>query len=147
MTRAIFAALLLATACATTDPGAVARRDEEPGALPPPVASGGEVIRLGEGTPGLHRPHPSDEGCLAEALRRAGGAADTRNKVRFAVLRDGSLASFTYLEPVTEPQRRAIEQAFTSCRWDPALGPDSAPIAVWVIQPINVLGSGDSRSH
>jgi hypothetical protein len=140
MTRATCAALLLATACATTNEGAGGRRDADPGALPPPVAYGGEVIRLGEGTTSLHRPHLADERCLAESLRRAGGAAGMLNKVRFAVLRDGSLASFSYQVPVTEPQRRAIEEAFGACRWDPGLGQDGAPIAVWVIQPINVRG-------
>jgi hypothetical protein len=141
MTRTTCAALLIATACATTDQGAAARRDADPGALPPPVAYGGEVIRLGEGTTSLHRPHTGDEGCLAEALGRASGAAGMQNKVRFAVLRDGSLASFSYEGPVTEPQRRAVEQAFGNCRWDPALGPDGSPLAVWVIQPIKVRGA------
>lgn len=54
------------------------------------------------------------------------------------MLKDGSLARFSYLTPVTEPQARAVETAFSSCRWNPGLDRAGRPVAVWVIQPIKV---------
>jgi hypothetical protein len=133
MNRTACAALLLATACASP----TATRDEAPG-LPPPPVSYGEVLRLGADDQGFRAPRLADEGCLGEALRRAPGLAGVDNKVRFAVMRDGSLARFSYLQPVAEAQRRAIEEAFSSCAWTPGLDPAGHPVAVWVIQPIRV---------
>ncbi len=135
-------ALLLLASCAST--GAVIQagpRDLEPGGTPPPVATGGEILRLGADSQGVQRPRPADEACLGEALGRAAPAAGVVNKVRFAVLRDGSLAQFSYLEPVTDPQRLAIEKAFASCLWNPGLDPSGNPLAVWVIQPIKVMAA------
>jgi hypothetical protein len=140
MNRSTFTALFLAAACASAPaPIASPVRDRESGAPPPPVASGGEILRLGPGHQEFKRPRPADEACLGEALRRAPGAVGVENKVRFAVLRDGSLARFSYLEPVTDEQRVAIEVAFTSCPWNPGLDPEGHPVAVWVIQPVRVL--------
>jgi len=142
MTRLAFASLLLATACASTSghgPG-----DAGPGAPPPPVAYGGEILHLDANDRGFQRPQLDDEGCLGEALRRTPGAAGVENKVRFAVLRDGSLVRFSYLQPVTDAQRLAIETAFAACRWNPGLAPGGTPVAVWVIQPIKVLAAEPS---
>jgi hypothetical protein len=135
--------LLLATACATKGAGTSARAfepDDEPGGAPPPVAYGGEILRLGTDDQGFQRPRLADEGCLGDALRRARGAAGVANKVKFAVLRDGSLARFSYLTPVTVEQARSIEAAFASCSGIPAFDPTGRPVAVWVIQPIKVMG-------
>ncbi len=142
-TRLACAALLLATSCATAEPGGLpgARRASGPGSPPPPVAYGGEILRLGADAVGFKRPLPVDEECLGDALRRAPGAAGVENKVRFAVLLDGSLARFSYLEPVTPAQARAIEAAFASCRWSPGIDPNGHPVPVWVIQPIKVVGT------
>jgi hypothetical protein len=90
---------------------------------------------------GFRRPELSNPECLAYALRRAPGAAGVDNKVKFAVLRDGSLARFSYLKPVTEEQARSVEAAFSSCRWNPGLDPAGHPVAIWVIQPIKVAGA------
>ena len=145
MTRSACAALLLATACAANPAHPTgSSRAEEPGAPPPPVAYGGEVIRLGPDDHGYTRPHPADDGCLAVTLSRASGAAGVENKVRFAVLRDGSLARFSYLAPITDDQRRAVEEAFASCEWNPGLDPAGHPVAVWVIQPIKVVAAQPS---
>jgi len=145
MTRCACAALLLASACAA-NPAQPAwnPRADEPGAPPPPVAYGGEVLRLGPEDQGYKRPRLADDGCLAAALSRASGAAGVENKVRFAVLRDGSLARFSYLNPVTDEQRRAIEEAFTSCEWYPGLDPAGHLLSVWVIQPIKVVAAPPS---
>jgi hypothetical protein len=139
MTRIACVVLLLATACATGQ-AASGPHDEDPGAPPPPVAYGGEIIRLGSDDQGYRRPQPVDEDCLGQALRRAPGAAGVDNKVKFAVLRDGSLARFSYLKPVGAEQARAVEGAFQACRWNPGLDPAGRPVAVWVIQPIKVAG-------
>jgi hypothetical protein len=145
MTRSACAALLLAAACAGNPAHPTGNpRAEEPGAPPPPVAYGGEVLRLGPDDQGYKRPRLADDGCLAVALSRASGAAGVENKVRFAVLRDGSLARFSYLEPITEAQRRAVEEAFASCEWAPGLDPSGRPVAVWVIQPIKVVAAPPS---
>jgi hypothetical protein len=138
--------LLLITACVSTGTGPPDRvqagvRDEEPGAPPPPVAYGGEILRLGTDDHGFQRPRPSDEACLPDALRRATGAAGMDNKVKFAVLRDGSLVRFSFLNPVTREQARAVEAAFASCSWEPGFDPAGRPVAVWVIQPIKVVGA------
>jgi hypothetical protein len=137
MNRPALAVLLLATSCATSGP-ASGTRDDEPGAPPPPVAYGGEILRLATDEQGFRRPELDDGACLGRALGRATGAAGVDNKVKFAVLRDGSLARFSYLKPVTEAQARAIEAAFDACRWNPGLDPAGHPVAVWVIQPIKV---------
>jgi hypothetical protein len=146
VTRSACAALLLATACSTagTGPTAMARAgvpDEDPGGAPPPVAYGGEIIRLGTDDQGFQRPRLEDEGCLGDALRRTPGAAGVDNKVKFAVLRDGSLVQFSYLTPVSPAQARAIEAAFASCNWIPGFDPVGRAVAVWVIQPIKVSGA------
>jgi hypothetical protein len=137
MTRPALALLLLAAGCATAGPGGGAR-DPGPGAPPPPVAYGDEILRLAADMHGFQRPELADPGCLGSALRRAKGAAGVDNKVKFAVLRDGSLARFSYLKPVTEEQARSIEAAFETCRWNPGLDPTGQAVAVWVIQPIKV---------
>ena len=142
MSRTTFTALLLATtfvaACETIGGGA---RDDEPGAPPPPVAYGGEITRLTAAQKDYQRPRLADEECLGYQLRRAKGAAGVDNRVKFAVLRDGSLARFSYDKPVTEEQARAIERAFDACRWNPGLDPEGRPIAIWVIQPIKIAGA------
>lgn len=146
MTRSACAALLLATACATTGAGPSERArpgvpDEDPGGAPPPVAYGGEILRLGADDQGFQRPRLEDDGCLGDALRRTPGAAGVDNKVKFAVLRDGSLVHFSYLTPVTPAQARSIEEAFSSCAWIPGFDPVGRAVAVWVIQPIKVTGA------
>ncbi len=138
MRRIACVALLLAAACAGPRDGV---HDQDPGSPPPPVAYEGDIIRLGAGNPGYQRPRLEEDDCLPGALRRATGAAGVDNKVRFAVLRDGSLVRFSYLAPVTPEQARSIEAAFASCRWIPGLDPKGQPVAVWVIQPIKVVGA------
>jgi hypothetical protein len=146
VTRIACAALLLATACVSAGTGPPAPveagvRDDEPGSPPPPVAYRGEILRLGTDDRGFQRPRPTDDDCLPDALRRATGAAGMVNKVKFAVLRDGSLVRFSYLTPVTRAQARAVEAAFASCSWNPGFDPAGRPVAVWVIQPIKVVGA------
>ena len=150
MTRIACVALLLATACATARTGPSARAfepDDEPGGAPPPVAYGGEILRLGTDDQGYRRPRLEDEGCLGDALRRTPGAAGVDNKVKFAVLRDGSLVQFSYLTPVPPAQARAIEAAFSSCSWIPGFDPVGRAVAVWVIQPIKVMGAPSPESE
>jgi hypothetical protein len=150
VTRIACVALLLATACATARTGPSPRAfepDDEPGGAPPPVAYGGEILRLASDDKGFQRPRLAYESCLPEALGRARGAAGVVNKVKFAVMRDGSLARFSYLTPVTAGQARSIEAAFASCRWTPGFDPTGRPVAVWVIQPIKVMGAPSPESE
>ena len=128
MTRTACAALLLLTACAANPAQPTwSSRAVEPGAPPPPVAHGGEVLRLGPGDRGFKRPQPSDESCLAVALGRASGAAGVDNKVRFAVLRDGSLARFSYLAPVTDGQAERHRGGLRLLRVEPRARPGRPP--------------------
>jgi hypothetical protein len=110
-----------------------------PGPPPPPVAQGTSALRLdGERGAGFRRPVLEDEACLPAALQRQPAAAGFDNKVKFAVLRDGSVGAFTFLTPVTPEVERAVAAAFGACRWRPALDPGGEPLAVWVVQPLRV---------
>jgi hypothetical protein len=114
-------------------------RAEAPGLPPPPVALGGGSLRLdGEHAAGFRRPELDDPACLPAALQRQQAAAGVANKAKFAVMRDGTVSHFTLLEPVARQVERAVEAAFLSCTWRPALDPEGEPLAVWVVQPIKV---------
>ncbi len=137
MLRGIIA-VAIAVPCATSCAHAV--KDVEPGAPPPPVSIG-DYLRLDRAKSGYQRPRPADEGCLKDALRRQPRVSGVENEVKFAVMRDGSLRDFVYLNPVPAAVAEAIETAFRACRWEPGLDPAGRPIAVWVIQPIKVAGA------
>jgi hypothetical protein len=112
-----------------------------PGLPPPPVPFNGARLKLGtEQASGYTRPTLAYEGCLPAALRQRRSLAGLDNKVKFAVMRDGSLSHFTFLSPVAPEVEKAVAEAFASCTWKPALDPDGRPLAVWVIQPVKVAG-------
>ena len=111
----------------------------EAGRPPPPVAEGDAVLRLdGAQAAGFRRPILQDPACLPAALQRHPAAAGLENKVKFAVLRDGSVGSFSFLAPVAPEVERAVVAAFESCPWRPAADPGGEPLAVWVVQPVKV---------
>lgn len=85
MSRLTLAALLLATGCAGSGGGWPDRpesgaRDDDPGSPPPPVAYGGEILRLGAEDLGYQRPQVDDPYCLAEALRRSPARPASRTR-------------------------------------------------------------------
>jgi len=126
---------LLGSACAGAPVEAV--RDDAPGPPPPPAVVG-DYVRLDEDARGYSRPYPDDRECLPYALKRQKALVGVENSVKFAVMRDGSLRDFIYLKPEPPEVAAAIEAAFRSCRWEPALDPKGRPVAVWLIQPIKV---------
>jgi len=106
---------------------------------PPPVVLGGGSLRLdGEQAAGFRRPDLDDPACLPLALGQQKAAAGLENKVKFAVMRDGSVSHFSFLSPVAPEVERAVVTAFQSCSWKPALDPKGEPLAVWVVQPLKV---------
>lgn len=120
-------------------PGATGGRADEPGLPPPPVVIGGGSLRLdGDQAAGFRRPEPDDPACLAAALVKRKAAAGVENKVKFAVMRDGTVSHFTFHAPVAPEVERAVVSAFGECRWKPALDPEGEPLAVWVVQPVKV---------
>jgi len=120
-------------------PARTVDRAAEPGLPPPPVALGGGSLRLdGEGAAGFRRPEPDDPACLPAALQREPAAAGVENRIKFAVMRDGSVSHVTALQPLPLEVERAVAAAFQACRWRPALDPEGEPLAVWVVQPIKV---------
>ena len=127
-------ALIAGSSCVS---GRSIRHGEDPGPPPPPVALGG-FLRLNDAPEGYRRPQPLDENCLRQALRRQPALAGLDTSIRVAVMRDGSVRDCVCLRAVNEPIQKAIEIAFRSCRWSPALDPQGHPLAVWVIQPIKV---------
>lgn len=129
---------LLAAGCG----GASANRPGAPepvaaGPLPPLVARGG-VVHLGRDGRAFVRPEAADPTCVGRALMWQKAAIGVENRVKFAVLRDGSLARFSFERPVGPEIAAAVERAFRSCTWSPGKDPEGNPIAVWVIQPIKV---------
>ncbi len=112
-----------------------------PGQPPPPVPFGGASLDLrSEQARDFRRPEPVDPACLDRALGRFPVVAGFDNKVKFAVMRDGSLRQFSFFAPVTPPVERAVVAAFEACPWSPARDPEGTPLAVWVIQPVKVAG-------
>ncbi|MBK9519916.1 MAG: hypothetical protein IPO09_21855 [Anaeromyxobacter sp.] len=112
-----------------------------PGLAPPPVPFGGASLDLrSERAAAYRRPTLADPACLQVALRRHTEVAGLDNKVKFAVMRDGSVRQFSFLAPVAPEVERAVVAAFEACRWDPGLDPEGTPLAVWVIQPLKVAG-------
>lgn len=135
------AALAALAACAPGGPVGGHPTAADPGAPPPPVAYGGRLVRIGAQAPGYTGPGLREPGCLARALAHRPDAAGVDGEVRFAVLMDGSVSSFSYRTPVTPAQDAAIQAAVASCRWYPAVGPSGAPISSWVLQPLKVRGA------
>jgi hypothetical protein len=111
--------------------------------MPPIVASGG-AIRLDRDPRAFERPRAEDETCVGRALMWQRAAVGVENKVKFAVLRDGTLERFSFERPVSSDVAAAVETAFRSCAWIPGRDPEGKPIAVWVIQPIKVSPPGGS---
>jgi hypothetical protein len=110
-----------------------------PGPPPPPVSFDGRSLQLGtERAAGFRRPVPADDGCLYQALRGKRKLAGLDNKVKFAVLRDGTVSHLTFLEPVDPEVEKLVAEAFASCRWTPAFDPAGTPLAVWVVQPLKI---------
>ncbi len=114
-------------------------RAEEPGLPPPPVVIGGGSLRLDdERAAGFRRPELDDPACLPAALVKRKAAAGVENKVKFAVMRDGTVSHFTFDAPLPPEAERAVVSAFGECLWKPALDPEGEPLAVWVVQPVKV---------
>jgi hypothetical protein len=114
-------------------------RADAPGAPPPPVVMGEGSLRLGTSqAAGFRRPVPDDPACLARSLQGKRAAAGLDNKVKFAVMRDGSVSHFSFLAPVPAEVERVVVAAFEACPWKPALDPAGEPLAVWVVQPLKV---------
>ena len=110
-----------------------------PGPPPPPVSLDGKSLKLGtEKAAGFRRPTLVDEGCLHLKLRGKPRLAGLENKVKFAVLRDGSVTQLTFLSPVDPEVESLVEEAFSACRWIPAADPQGVPLAVWVILPLRI---------
>lgn len=121
--------------------GAAARADraDEPGPPPPPVVLGGGSLRLdAPEASAFRRPVPEDPACLPASIQREKAAAGVEARVKFAVLRDGSVSHFTFFDPVTPEAERAVVAALRRCRWRPAADPAGEPLAAWVVQPIKV---------
>ena len=71
-------------------------------------------------------------------LRGKPKLAGLEAKVKFAVLRDGSVGQLTFLEPVEPEVAELVEAAFAECRWVPAADPQGTPLAVWVVLPLRI---------
>lgn len=124
---------------APAGPAGRADRDAGPGVSPPPVATGRASLRLeGADAAGYRRPDLEDPPCLTRALQGRKSPAGLDNKVKFAVMRDGSVRSFSFFTPVPAELERDVVAAFQSCAWRPALDPGGVPLAVWVVQPLKV---------
>jgi hypothetical protein len=110
-----------------------------PGPPPPPVSLDGKSLKLGtEKAAGFRRPTLADEGCLQLKLRGKPRLAGLENKVKFAVLRDGSVTQLTFLSPVDPEVEGLVAEAFAQCRWIPAADPQGVPLAVWVVLPLRI---------
>jgi hypothetical protein len=117
----------------------LAPTSDAPGPPPPPVSLDGKSLRLG--TPraaGFRRPVPVDEGCLRQGLRGKPRLAGLQNRVKFAVLRDGSVSQVSFLAPVEPEVEQQVAAALAACRWVPAADPQGSPLAVWVVQPLEI---------
>jgi len=139
----------LAAACAAApstpdqtpahQPAGPATPGPDAGPPPPPVSLDGTSLRLGtDQAAGFRRPIPADEGCLYLKLRGKPKLAGLDAKVKFAVLRDGSVGQLSFLDPVDPEVETLVAEAFAGCRWVPATDPQGVPLAVWVVQPLKI---------
>lgn len=119
--------------------GAQVDRADDPGPPPPPVVLGGGSLRLDAAeASAFRRPVLEDPACLPASLQKEKAAAGVEARVKFAVLRDGSVSHFTFFDPVAPEVEQAVVAAFRRCRWRPAADPAGEPLAAWVVQPIKV---------
>jgi len=110
-----------------------------PGPPPPPVSLDGKSLNLSTAkAAAFRRPVLVDDGCLLVMLRGKPRLAGLEAKVKFAVLRDGSVTQLSFLEPVEPEVAELVEAAFARCRWVPAADPQGTPLAVWVVLPLRI---------